>query len=1369
MPFPGRAQDDPLYRGQRLSQYVQALRHRTSERRVRAAAALGEMRLPAPAALEALAAALGDPSNEVRQEAQSALAAIGPAGIPYLTSALGDADAAVRGHAASALGRIAQDDRAAIPPLIRALRDTAPAVAARAATALGYCGTAARTAVPELTWALQSSHAEVRSAAVRALGGIGAPARAAVGPLVNLLKEQRRAKATPRILEVVEALGRIGPAAREAVPKLVGTLAEKDPSVRVLTAWALVAVGADSATVVPALAAVLDDRELAGTKEGPLRQAQAADLLAWIGPEARAAVPALVRQMIGRPYPAGTSALQALVRIGDPALPELTRILPHADETGKKRIALVLKTIGAQAVPPLQESLDHPKAEVRAAAARALGEIGRAAQAAVPRLEEALRDPAKAVRLRAAEALLWVDRGLNRPALQYLARALKDKDRAHRLESLSILADLGPRMEAAAPAFAELLLDPDEAVGNLAWRALSRLDRGKGVAVPILQRALGTRDAARRRRAIEALQDLSPESLDVGLLAGALTDPDTGVRKTAASALGACRSRAAEAVPALVTAMTDKEEDVRLRAIEALGRLGPAARAAVPALLVQSQNPKTFDAVATALQRIGAPALPSLVPMLQKRGRPDRDKIARLVADIAAAAGSSVWFEVLSDPEPAVRRGALEALEHAAATFRRCLGPTLAEVALTDRDFEVRRRAVRMLPETGREAVPVLRRLLRDPHVEIRTLAAAGLVRWPEDAAAAVPVVVAGLRTHTESGLGCAALALSQVGPRAKPAVPALRTALEDPADDVRLWAAIALGQIGPAAREAVPALRRALGDGDPQVRLAAADAWSQIERRPAEALPVLLAALKRGERTDSNRVGNNLYDKYAGAVEPAGALRRYGPAASPDLVRLIDDDDLTLLSSWDRIVEVVKDLGPEAGEAVPSLTALLQRKTFQTPPRPKRFVGSADPERRSAQEGPDEWLSRRLRDAVLEALGNAGPRARGAVPILAEVLAGKDEGLHAAAAKALARIGPPAAAAVPALRAALREREPVEARELQEVGLGFPNANLLCGLRLDLTQLVPLSPWEFSLSGSFEGSMPSDVRSQAAYALAQIGPAARDAVPALREALRTRSSPVFPLAYALWNITGRVDWVVPELVDLLDESNTPGEEVFMLLARIGPAAQGAVPALRRYLTDIPRPAFVDPTLSAVQALGWIGPGARPAVPDLEKLLDSKWPEQRKSAALALWRIDRRARQAVPVLVEVLKGGRSSAAAPAGVEAAPSVRAQAAEALGVIGAEAREAIPALREASQDQDRDLRVAAAASLWCLEGDAAAVPPVLLAALRGEDGLVPQMAVEALGRLGPRARAAVPAIRDLLDNEDIGLRHAAAAALRQIGQEP
>lgn len=1342
LPPAGRAQEDPLYRGQRLSQYVRALREADEGGRVKAAAALGEMRLPDPSALAALGAALRDRSAQVREKAGSALAAIGPAAIPYLGEALGDADPAVRVVAAASLGQLSPAERAAMAPLLRALRDTEPAVHLQAAEALGRFGPAAHDAVPGLMEALRSPSAAQRSAAVKALAKIGPAAGPAVGSLVVVLNERRRADDVPRVLEIIEALGWIGPAAREAIPALREMLREKNPVARVRAAWALLAVGTGAEAVIPVLTTLLDDAELARQEEGPTLQARAADLLGWIGPEARAAVPALVRQMLARDHPAGTSALRALVRIGDDALPELIRLFPRTPDPGRKRLGFVLSKIGGKAVPPLVQMLDHPRAEVRTAAAQTLGEIGREARAALPRLEEALNDPAVAVRLCAAEALHEVGGRRHLPALGVLARGLKDK--GHRADSLRTLTYLTPKVESAAPAFAELVLDPDDEVSYWAWQALTRLDSPHPSAVQVARRALGATRASRRQEAIKALATLGPQALENADLIRALADPDVDVRKAALEVLTNRGAGARDALPALVEALQDREDEVRLLAIEALGCMGPAAAPALPALLAEWGRRDSFDAVVKAIRAIGPPALPLVLQAWHDKAAPYRLAVAELLAELAVNARSSVLGTILEDADPAVRGQAMRPLARAAPELVRCHRAALVAIALGDGDVSLRCRALGFLRDMGGEAAPALCEALRDPVAVIRMDVAGALVRSRQHVTLAVPVLLQGIRNHSNPELGAAEWALRDIGPEAAPAVPILQRALQDPEDDVRLWAAQALGQIGPAARAAVPALRRALWDGDPDVRLSAADSWSLIERRPAEAVPVLRDAMRHGHGTSGRFLGHT--------VAPAVSLSRYGTTAMPVVVEAV-------FGRWPDTAFADQDthwffenMKGEAGAALPALVAALRARRLELPPLPA--------------DGPTA-----LPEQLIHTLGDLGPAAGEAIPLLIEILQGQDPRLQVAAAEALADIGPAAAAAVPALQAALRERRWFVEGELGSLdlrrveGRGDPPV----GRWPDLT----IRRWEFCHYMSSGWIFRRDLRAYAARALGRIGPAAGDAVPSLREALETRSGPRLPLVEALWNLSGRADWVVPELVAVLHEPSAREVEVFMLLARAGSGAAEAVPVLthivREALAGRPPPGRRSPMIPAIQVLGRIGSAARDAIPGLERALQSDEDELRGAAAVALWRIDRRAGQAVPVLVQLLRGRPVGLVAPGRAEAESWVRVAAAEALGTLGAEAKAAVPALRAALHDKDGSLRIAAAAALWRVGEDSAAALPVLLGALRHRDQDYRREAAEALGRLGSLAAPAALALQEALEDIDPGVRRTAAAALRQIGQEP
>ncbi len=63
----------------------------------------------------------------------------------------------------------------------------------------------------------------------------------------------------------------------------------------------------------------------------------------------------------------------------------------------------------------------------------------------------------------------------------------------------------------------------------------------------------------------------------VAKLIEALKDQDTGVRSSAAYALGKIGPAAKDAVPALIEALKHQDSRVRLGAASALGGIGPAA------------------------------------------------------------------------------------------------------------------------------------------------------------------------------------------------------------------------------------------------------------------------------------------------------------------------------------------------------------------------------------------------------------------------------------------------------------------------------------------------------------------------------------------------------------------------------------------------------------------------------------------------------------------------------------------------------------------------------------------------------------------------------------------------------------------------
>jgi HEAT repeat protein len=217
--------------------------------------------------------------------------------------------------------------------------------------------------------------------------------------------------------------------------------------------------------------------------------------------------------------------------------------------------------------------------------------------------------------------------------------------------------------------------------------------------------------------------------------------------------------------------------------------------------------------------------------------------------------------------------------------------------------------------------------------------------------------------------------------------------------------------------------------------------------------------------------------------------------------------------------------------------------------------------------------------------------------------------------------------------------------------------------------------------------------------ALADLGPVAKDALPALAQALAKGRGPEFVgLVHARWRIGGDAAAAVEELVPLLDtkEGRSCGGAL-TVLARMGPDGKGAVPAVIRAMKT-----YREGEIA--RALGELAPYAREqALPALREALGDG--RLALGAAAALRRLGVPAGEVVPELLRLFDRCReegidpygvaheiavfaSPAAVPGLIRALrhpnPAVRPAAAWALCRVRAEDKDVVPALREALQDE-------------------------------------------------------------------------------------
>lgn len=182
------------------------------------------------------------------------------------------------------------------------------------------------------------------------------------------------------------------------------------------------------------------------------------------------------------------------------------------------------------------------------------------------------------------------------------------------------------------------------------------------------------------------------------------------------------------------------------------------------------------------------------------------------------------------------------------------------------------------------------------------------------------------------------------------------------------------------------------------------------------------------------------------------------------------------------------------------------------------------------------------------------------------------------------------------------------------------------------------------------------------------------------------------------------------------------------LLASVGPAAKPAIPQLRKLLGD-------ENTMvrfTAARTLGSIGQDAREAVADLLPLLESNDACMRLVAAEALFKIDPNEHEAAATQVFVSAIGRGYYLTQTAISR-----------LQEMG-KADLVVPALIEALKPENHyRSRTATAMSLGQLGPLAKAAVPSLTEALFDEHAGVRSIAAQALGEIGPEARSALPAL--------------------------
>ncbi len=428
-----------------------------------------------------------------------------------------------------------------------------------AAGELGRFGASARNAAPALIEGLKTDNDEVFQEAASAVGMIGPDAGRAVPYLINGLQGH-----VPNLSQGGYPL--LGDEYRGGGPYGLGDRYES------LVCQALCHIGPPA---VPELVKLLNDRKTE-TKY------RAVMMLGGIGPDARDAVPALLKALpAANDDQLRVEILRSLARVGTgtgQGVAEVKQLLPYCPDTTYTAGITALGALGQakEVVPFLIGELNKTGLgfTLRSRAiVEALGKFGPDASAAVPALKDILED---SQRDRSSE-YEYVVQALGRigpKGILVLREALKSPRPGFRVRAAMVLVEAHDDVEPTVNALVEIVrsgeYDQASAVsvlGLIGPRALN--------AVGVLNEALKSDDKRLRMDAALALWCIK-RSVHLPLVEGGLLSENIGDRQLAARLLGEYGPQARTALPVLVRlSRQDPDAGVSRDAYAAIAKIDP--------------------------------------------------------------------------------------------------------------------------------------------------------------------------------------------------------------------------------------------------------------------------------------------------------------------------------------------------------------------------------------------------------------------------------------------------------------------------------------------------------------------------------------------------------------------------------------------------------------------------------------------------------------------------------------------------------------------------------------------------------------------------------------------------------------------------
>lgn len=284
--------------------------------------------------------------------------------------------------------------------------------------------------------------------------------------------------------------------------------------------------------------------------------------------------------------------------------------------------------------------------------------------------------------------------------------------------------------------------------------------------------------------------------------------------------------------------------------------------------------------------------------------------------------------------------------------------------------------------------------------------------------------------------------------------------------------------------------------------------------------------------------------------------------------------------------------------------------------------------------------------------------------------------------------------------------------------------------------------------------------------ALAEFGPAAKEAVPSLIKLFgeRERANCLSITAQGAVEALARIGPVaLPALVKAMEDENPRIRSgAALTVGLIRPRPLHVVPALKKHLEE--RDELVR--LSAAMSLRRLTGKPEDILPALITSLRALSPEIRQRALLELRELGPGAKPAIPGIIEALRDEFLDLNADA---LSWQFDRPTSAVINVITAIGPECAPELIKAATDRDPEYRASALLALACLPLTCKEVTPALRQGLQDRDATVRLVAAVNLWRRGEEAGPLVKVLQSVASEKDFRHSEVVERTLKEMGHEP